>query len=47
LPLELSLQIYADEGHNIWQPEHQRDLIQQMVAWFDQYLPPKSGAQNQ
>jgi dipeptidyl aminopeptidase/acylaminoacyl peptidase len=32
------LVVYPNEGHDIWQPEHRRDIIKRMVAWFDRYL---------
>ncbi|UGQ46014.1 S9 family peptidase [Massilia endophytica] len=33
-----SLVIYEDEGHSIRKPEHERDLRQRTLAWFDKYL---------
>jgi len=33
-----SLVIYADEGHAIRKPEHQRDQRERTLAWFDRYL---------
>lgn len=41
------LVVYPDEGHDIGQPEHRRDIIRRMLAWFDQYLAPNPGAGNQ
>jgi len=32
------LVIYRGEGHFIAAPEHQRDIMQRMAAWFEQYL---------
>jgi dipeptidyl aminopeptidase/acylaminoacyl peptidase len=31
--------IYPNEGHHIGQPEHQRDILRRMVAWFDSNMP--------
>ncbi|HMB79942.1 MAG TPA: S9 family peptidase, partial [Vicinamibacterales bacterium] len=36
VPTELV--IYPDEGHAIAKPEHQRDIEQRLLAWFDRYL---------
>jgi dipeptidyl aminopeptidase/acylaminoacyl peptidase len=33
-----SLVIYADEGHSLRKPEHQRDLREREIGWFDKYL---------
>jgi len=41
------LVVYPDEGHNIGQPEHRRDIIRRMLAWFDQYLQQSAGAGSQ
>jgi dipeptidyl aminopeptidase/acylaminoacyl peptidase len=38
LGVPTELVIYADEGHGVRKPEHQRDIIQRMVGWFDQRL---------
>lgn len=32
------LVIYPGEGHAIREPGHQRDIMERMVKWFDQYL---------
>jgi len=32
------LVIYPDEGHAISKPEHQHDILERLVAWFDRYL---------
>ena len=32
------LVVYPDEGHNIQQPAHRRDIIKRTVDWFDRYL---------
>ena len=37
-----SLVIYQDEGHGIRQPEHQRDLENRIVRWFDTRMPATS-----
>jgi dipeptidyl aminopeptidase/acylaminoacyl peptidase len=31
--------IYPNEGHQIGQPEHQRDILRRMVGWFDANMP--------
>jgi dipeptidyl aminopeptidase/acylaminoacyl peptidase len=33
-----SLVIYEGEGHGIRSPEHNRDLTNRIVGWFDKYL---------
>jgi dipeptidyl aminopeptidase/acylaminoacyl peptidase len=33
--------VYANEGHQIQQPEHRRDIIVRSLGWFDQYLRAK------
>ena len=33
------LVVYANEGHNIAQAEHRRDIVHRMVDWFDRYMP--------
>ncbi|QJD98671.1 S9 family peptidase [Massilia forsythiae] len=33
-----ALVIYADEGHAIRKPEHQRDQRERSLGWFDKYL---------
>jgi dipeptidyl aminopeptidase/acylaminoacyl peptidase len=38
LGVESQLVVYPDEGHVIWQPEHQRDVTQRTLEWFDQHL---------
>jgi len=30
--------IYPNEGHLITQPEHRRDIIRRLVAWFNEHL---------
>ena len=29
---------YPEEGHGFYKREHQQDLLQRMVDWFDKYL---------
>ncbi len=36
--------IYPVEGHTIWQPEHRRDIMRRMAAWFDENMPPSGTA---
>ena len=36
--VKTQLVIYANEGHYIGQPEHQRDIVHRTVSWFDQHL---------
>ena len=38
LNVPTELVIYPDEGHAIAKPEHQRDIEERLVAWFDRYL---------
>jgi dipeptidyl aminopeptidase/acylaminoacyl peptidase len=38
LNVPTELVIYPDEGHAIAKPEHQRDIQERLVAWFDRYL---------
>jgi len=40
--VETQLVIYPGEGHVFGQPEHQRDVMQRMIAWFDHYLKTPS-----
>jgi len=30
--------VYPDEGHAIGQAEHQRDVTERTIEWFDQHL---------
>jgi len=39
--VETQLVIYANEGHYIGQPEHERDIVHRMVGWFDQHMKAK------
>ena len=36
--VETQLVIYPGEGHVFFQPEHQRDVMERLIAWFDHYL---------
>jgi dipeptidyl aminopeptidase/acylaminoacyl peptidase len=38
LSVETQLVVYPDEGHVIWQPEHQREVTKRTIEWFDQHL---------
>ena len=38
LGVKTQLVIYPGEGHEFLQPEHRRDVIDRMTAWFDHYL---------
>jgi dipeptidyl aminopeptidase/acylaminoacyl peptidase len=38
LGVETQLVVYPDEGHMIWQPEHERDVTKRTLEWFDQHL---------
>ena len=38
LGVPTDLVIYPEEGHAIAKPEHQRDIEQRLLAWFDRYL---------
>jgi len=36
--VKTQLVVYPDEGHHFSNPEHQRDVLNRSVAWFDEYL---------
>ncbi len=38
LGVETELVVYEHEGHSFVNPEHQRDVIERVRAWFDQHL---------
>jgi dipeptidyl aminopeptidase/acylaminoacyl peptidase len=40
LGVDTQFVVYAGEGHAIRQPDHRRDIMERMVAWFDHYLKP-------
>ncbi len=33
-----TLVVYPDEGHGFVNPEHQRDVLERSIAWFNRYL---------
>jgi dipeptidyl aminopeptidase/acylaminoacyl peptidase len=37
LGVDTQLAIYTDEGHDIQQAEHQRDIVRRAVVWLDKY----------
>jgi dipeptidyl aminopeptidase/acylaminoacyl peptidase len=41
LNVPTELVIYPGEGHAIVKPEHQRDIEERLMAWFDKYLAPR------
>jgi dipeptidyl aminopeptidase/acylaminoacyl peptidase len=40
LGVPTELVIYAGEGHAFVQPDHQQDVMERLLAWFDHYLKP-------
>jgi dipeptidyl aminopeptidase/acylaminoacyl peptidase len=38
LKVPTELVVYEHEGHSFAKPEHQRDVIERVIAWFDQRL---------
>jgi dipeptidyl aminopeptidase/acylaminoacyl peptidase len=38
LGVETQLVVYPDEGHMIWQAEHERDVTKRTLQWFEQHL---------
>ncbi|MGH9499930.1 MAG: S9 family peptidase [Terriglobales bacterium] len=42
LGVETQLVIYPGEGHVFIQPEHQNDVRERVLAWFDHYLKPRT-----
>ena len=38
LGVKTQLVIYPGEGHEFFQSEHKRDVIDRLTGWFDQYL---------
>ncbi len=36
-----SLVVYPNEGHHFVDSDHQRDVLQRALMWFDKYLPAK------
>lgn len=43
LGVATQLVIYPNEGHAISKPEHQKDIVKRLVAWFDKYLKGTEG----
>lgn len=42
--VETELVIYPGEGHVFNQPDHQRDVMERTIGWFDHYLKPENSA---
>jgi dipeptidyl aminopeptidase/acylaminoacyl peptidase len=38
LGVETQLLVYPDEGHMIWQVEHERDVTTRTIEWFNEHL---------
>ncbi len=47
LGVDTRLVVYPNEGHNIAQPEHRRDIMHRLTDWFDQHMPPSPDLRNQ
>jgi Prolyl oligopeptidase family len=47
LGVPTQLVIYANEGHGIRKPEHQRDIVERMVGWFDDHMSETAGNANE
>jgi len=43
LGVETQFVVYAGEGHAIHDPEHQKDIMARMAAWFNRFLQPEAG----
>jgi dipeptidyl aminopeptidase/acylaminoacyl peptidase len=41
LGVETQLVIYPGEGHAFLVPDHRRDIMERLIAWFDHYLKPQ------
>lgn len=41
LGVDTQLVVYPNEGHFVANPEHERDIIQRMVGWFDEHMKSK------
>lgn len=41
---ETQLVVYPNEHHGIRRPTFQKDRFERWIAWFDQYLKPKTGS---
>ncbi|MGH9534192.1 MAG: prolyl oligopeptidase family serine peptidase [Terriglobales bacterium] len=42
LGVPTKLVVYPDEGHYIWKPADQRDILRRTLAWFAHYLPARA-----
>ncbi|PXV56934.1 Dipeptidyl aminopeptidase/acylaminoacyl peptidase [Dyella jiangningensis] len=42
LGVPTSLVVYPNEGHHFVDPDHQRDVLQRALMWFEKYLPPSN-----
>ncbi|QNK03424.1 alpha/beta hydrolase family protein [Dyella telluris] len=40
LGVPTSLVVYPNEGHHFVDTDHQRDVLQRALMWFEKYLPP-------
>ena len=38
LGVKTKMVVYPDEGHQFHQPEHQRDVLERTIAWFNDNL---------
>jgi dipeptidyl aminopeptidase/acylaminoacyl peptidase len=47
LGVETQYVVYAGEGHAFLEADHQRDVTERMIAWFDRYLKAGAEAQGQ
>lgn len=41
--VETQFVVYADEGHAIQNPEHQKDIVERLTAWFNRFLKLDEG----
>jgi dipeptidyl aminopeptidase/acylaminoacyl peptidase len=39
--VKTQLVVYPNEGHHFGDPEHQRDVLQRALAWFEAEMPAK------
>jgi dipeptidyl aminopeptidase/acylaminoacyl peptidase len=44
--VQTELVVYSGEGHVFNQPDHERDVMERLIKWFDHYLKPESAAGN-
>jgi len=47
LGVSTRLVVYPNEGHNVAQPEHRRDIMHRLVDWFGKYMPPSPDLRDQ